>query len=1130
MKKKLFPLLLSAAMAVSSITAPAVYANSASALAGSPEITTDVIDTSKTGSITVFKYESKDGQETSATGLNTGIEGMSSIPISGSEFSYVKVADIVQVTEKDTGTTGTYYRVDPDFAYLLNMILSQAYDTSTGEVKTSARENVNDAAGKNNTKKSSERGATEHALDNATGNTQGQPGQTGSMLLTPVQTMDGNAYLKADGSTASFDPMSLTADSDYVYASDDLDEAMANANRADIVPDITINGKTYTGTGEEMINSFVKQCRGTVSKSGWDYKGHKGEDAGVLNDGMNDGDARYTASDGKTKYVGTDGNGKAYEDNLELGLYVVAETRTRDHIADGYDAYDSNSVNPSADTQDESKKNVNNDGNDGGTGGKDGNAEPNDTNGHNAADNSSATDKDSDSDHTNEEDVIDDGYGNKSSDDNGPNADNGVGNINHNDDAGNSNRGEHTETNPSGNKDYTEKNEITYGTDKQHSNDGTEVTVNPCSPFFVSVPMTNITKIGNTQDAGSVWQYDIIVYPKNTRFYLRKDIVTDGNDLEDGETTNLFRKGLTMQTDKNVGDTITFVDTAEIPVLLTDSVPGRDTAKKKQYTEYTVQDHMSDGLTFLRNTVEVRIGTGNYQTADTVLTEGADYSIVETDGAITADPNTGNPTNIGGQQYTMTEGDHNFVIQLTQGGLDQINALSKDSRIFVTYKATLNSNAVKNDTGTVKMENNQCDVYLDFDNTSRQHYTSNTVYAYTYEVDLTKELSQDNNADDPQTYKDVKFSVRGLKADKTVSEGKMATEQRDTGDNFEDLYFVEEGENTGIWHVYDNVESQNEEGGINFPSDNQAGGASSKVNQTKTVYHDTYDEWKNVSLYNEDGTVYKGGEEKGQTPVHGDGTVLTQKKAAAEQGAQSWVSPNPESGKLVLKGLDARLYVLTEEETEPGYNLLKDRIYVKLEKNDPENGSLDACSIWTEGDTNHSAKGGGTTATPDKAGNRADFVTGGYQDTKGTNDATEYEAKGTGNTTNANRNQLSVMSQDVVSYNNGNSDLPQGRHESNATEAAAGNEAYKDEQAANENKAQDLTDENGGAGTKNQIMKGLKYGIVSFVIKNNEVPILLKTGGAGWKYLPYAGAGVIAVAAILMAEDKKKKKKAGKTA
>lgn len=50
-------------------------------------------------------------------------------------------------------------------------------------------------------------------------------------------------------------------------------------------------------------------------------------------------------------------------------------------------------------------------------------------------------------------------------------------------------------------------------------------------------------------------------------------------------------------------------------------------------------------------------------------------------------------------------------------------------------------------------------------------------------------------------------------------------------------------------------------------------------------------------------------------------------------------------GKLVLKGLDARTYVVTEEDTIGGYNLMRDPITVDFSKAYQENGKLDAGTI-----------------------------------------------------------------------------------------------------------------------------------------------------------------------------------------
>lgn len=50
-------------------------------------------------------------------------------------------------------------------------------------------------------------------------------------------------------------------------------------------------------------------------------------------------------------------------------------------------------------------------------------------------------------------------------------------------------------------------------------------------------------------------------------------------------------------------------------------------------------------------------------------------------------------------------------------------------------------------------------------------------------------------------------------------------------------------------------------------------------------------------------------------------------------------------GKLIVKGLDARTYVITEENTVSGYNLMRDKVTLKFDDNYLHDGALDSASV-----------------------------------------------------------------------------------------------------------------------------------------------------------------------------------------
>lgn len=135
-----------------------------------------------------------------------------------------------------------------------------------------------------------------------------------------------------------------------------------------------------------------------------------------------------------------------------------------------------------------------------------------------------------------------------------------------------------------------------YGTgDFQKVEDGTQnpyVIDTPCSPFLVGLPQTNladISKDGTVYKAGTVWQYDLNVYPKNNMTSITKKVVAD-----DGDT-------LTERQDYHIGQNIHQVIYADSPVtMFTKSNGTANEARRNK--EYKVSDTMSKGLTFQRVT------------------------------------------------------------------------------------------------------------------------------------------------------------------------------------------------------------------------------------------------------------------------------------------------------------------------------------------------------------------------------------------------------------------------------------------------------------------------------------------------------------------------------------------------
>lgn len=351
-------------------------------------------------------------------------------------------------------------------------------------------------------------------------------------------------------------------------------------------------------------------------------------------------------------------------------------------------------------------------------------------------------------------------------------------------------------------------------------------------PFLVSLPMTNIATITNgdeSYDPGTVWQYDVTAYPKNEMISIRKDIIADGNDTADGAESN----SLVQTTNKNVGDYVNFLLTLDLPALQdkTNEVDDSNALRK-----YVIKDTMSEGLTLDDTSAEnfkVSFGVSAWNDAENnkALTYGDDYT-VELD----------SDTNI-------------VTVTMTEAGLAKMSEVTADSKVYVNYKARLNADAVKDDTGAIKVEDNKFTLTYGTKTSRDYEFKSNEdIRVYTYEIDIAKKFSHTVSDED---MKAVSFSIKGLKDD-------------GSGD-YEQVKFIKEAD--GVYHKYDGKE------------------------------------------------------------VAADSAEIVEEVHCAA------------GGKLILKGLDARMYVVTEENTVKGYNLMRDTISVNFADNYKQDGKVDSAKL-----------------------------------------------------------------------------------------------------------------------------------------------------------------------------------------
>ena len=300
-----------------------------------------------------------------------------------------------------------------------------------------------------------------------------------------------------------------------------------------------------------------------------------------------------------------------------------------------------------------------------------------------------------------------------------------------------------------------------YTIERAAKNGELPIIESPASPFFVSVPTTNITTV-NGNPAGTVWLYDEDVYPKDQTNEITKRIVDP-----DSENQALLR----TSEDYQIGDVIKQVIWADVPKLqngyTNPDVRGDSVIDTKTHKKFVITDTMTEGLSF-DGVTKVALGNklasdptknDDFRTFTTEFVKNTDYTVSET---------------------TNQDGTHTFSVTLTNAGLAKLDGITANSQIAVWFDSTLNSKAK---IGTATENQNHPTLTWRNSNTSERTYDGNRVYDYTYELDITKTGLRDGSHST--------FNVKRQHAqdDKSVS-----------GD-IVDVYFIEES--AGIYHVYD---------------------------------------------------------------------------------------------------------------------------------------------------------------------------------------------------------------------------------------------------------------------------------------------------------------------------------------
>ena len=499
----------------------------------------------------------------------------------------------------------------------------------------------------------------------------------------------------------------------------------------------------------------------------------------------------------------------------------------------------------------------------------------------------------------------------------------------------------------------------------------------PASPFLLSVPMTNLTDITDTDGtvhiAGTAWQYDIVAYPKNSTINIHKDIVTndfggttnggrdantltgaDGNDVSTDKTlcdmiqTNYLpedgtedkvdgsqKSGLTHQIDANIGDIVTQLVSVDVPALVDDldneqTGANSETTTRKHNKTFIITDRMTKGLNLI-----------DHQSFKVTLTSGAwnDYG----DNTLTF---------VEGEDYSLEFSDDlmSYVLTILPTGLAKMDDISAASYLYIRYDVELTKDAlIGTDTygnqrivskGEASTETNVSDgdladelvvdttktdtTYTNENGVSHPEAGNQNTAKLTYATDRTMDHDYYSNTTRVYTYE---LDLTKLFTDGTAGHvSKNDTNDTKTSASFDysDVKFTVRGsvsEGSEDWAMAENADWEE----LHFL----------KLGDGRYQVLDEYSTGEKYDTY-------------------ADGDTLEQD--SAEKTVTKYLTPNSQTGLLTITGLDARTYEFTEVATATGRNLMAEKFYAQIvapvvNGKTLENGTIEHAYIYTGSST-----------------------------------------------------------------------------------------------------------------------------------------------------------------------------------
>jgi fimbrial isopeptide formation D2 family protein len=212
-------------------------------------------------------------------------------------------------------------------------------------------------------------------------------------------------------------------------------------------------------------------------------------------------------------------------------------------------------------------------------------------------------------------------------------------------------------------------------------------------PFLVTLPMTSQTEISG-RPAGTQWQYEVHVYPKNATVSIPKYIVDEGGEA------------LLTADDRAIGQ-----DAVQILAPLVPAV-----RENQAYETYIVTDTMDAGLSFV-SVDSVKLGS--FVADPKGMSSFSGFRELEKDDYI----------------VEGTPGSQSFRVILSQTGLAALNSVKTESQLLITFTGRLNGAAPA---GTGEKTANTPELTFQTKDTVRSSVRGNTPVLYTYALELTK--------------------------------------------------------------------------------------------------------------------------------------------------------------------------------------------------------------------------------------------------------------------------------------------------------------------------------------------------------------------------------------------------------